>query len=255
MPSATTSRPRVRPRSIRICDEPDRGGLVEHLAMKQRSILRMSTGSCRSRTSDQYPVPKSSMAMRTPSPRSPPDLRDDHVGRRHRALGDLEHEALRPEAGPGEHVRDLVDQTRVVELSGREVHGDAPTSSGHSAACWHALAAAPTQPIAPMSPVSSASGMNRSGPSRPRWGAASARGPRHSGGCRRPARARAGSGGAARRGRRPRPGRRAATSRSPRRVVHVRFEQGQPALAGGLGPVHGDVGAAQQLLGRPRLAS
>ena len=93
--------------------------------MNERSIFSVSTGSTFRCASDDWPVPKSSMPMRTPRAASwcststaPLAVLDEH------GLVDLEHQQRRIESRGREHGLDDRDELGVVELAGREVDRD-----------------------------------------------------------------------------------------------------------------------------------
>ena len=69
-PSATTSKPRRCARSTTLSTITRSAWFESSPPTNTASTFKRSTGSCRSVSNDEYPVPKSSMAIETPASRS-----------------------------------------------------------------------------------------------------------------------------------------------------------------------------------------
>ncbi len=130
-----------------------------------RSIFRMSMGRCLRRPSDEYPVPKSSIAIWNPSScRALQDLaralRVRHGGR----FGDLDHDPMRVHAGRLQRVQDLLGEPGRPQLPGRHVDGDLELESGFlPLLIWPHISPITQLPMASIRPISSASGMKSPG--------------------------------------------------------------------------------------------
>ena len=134
-----------------------------------RSIFRMSTGRCFRRDSDEYPVPKSSMARRTPRPCSSHSTRCVRSGSVMAAVSVIST-TMRAGSAPA---RSRCESTRNTRSGCHSWRGDRlnPVSrwmpSDSQIASWRATSATTQSPMASMRPISSASGMNSPGAIRP----------------------------------------------------------------------------------------
>ena len=142
-PSAVTVRPRLRARSIVERTIAASLSLVIIAVTNERSILISSTGSRWSCTSEEKPVPKSSIARPTPIVRSSSSTAIATRPLGHRAaLGDLELQLRRVDAGVGEQRPDQPGQLRVEQAARRDVDrhraasGPPPPRRPHCASAW-----------------------------------------------------------------------------------------------------------------------
>ena len=232
--------------------DEDRVHVGRRQAVDERcAIFSWSSGNSRRCASDEWPVPKSSRASRTPSIAQPPRPRGCSGLRISDALGDLQHEALRREAGLDEHLRDLVRRARgraswrgerLTFSRGRQRRAAPATSRA-----WRQASRRTQSPERHDQPGLLGDGMNWPGGTSPRAGwiqrtsastaddAARSRGRRWAGSARRARRARSALAGRSRAPGAPRPARASAARR------HAKLR-----LAAALGLVHGHVGVAEQ---------
>ena len=177
MPSAIATRPSAWARLTRFAVIAASLASCSTPWTNERSTLIMSTGKRRSCPSDEKPVPKSSIAIRTPSScsssssaraRSPGGALDDD-----RRLGHLEPEQRRRAA---RRRRASAARARSTPAGGELLAGEvdpgderaraAAPSRRHAAVCSHASRST-NSPSGMISPVASATGMKRVGRHEP----------------------------------------------------------------------------------------
>ena len=166
-PSATVSIPSASDSAMTASHDRAGSGSSGISRRNERSILRMCTGSSRSRESDDQPAPKSSIASRSPPVVELAQDRPDPLGLAQRGrLGQLHRQPRRVDAELAPAARSArAAKSGPVQLARRDVEAHVRLAAPARATRGSAAAIAPiTQsPIGSSRLISSAAGMKSSG--------------------------------------------------------------------------------------------